>query len=83
MIGNPAEHSKHKIGGRAPSSQDLKQRGDPVEGPSIIYEVACRLNGPCERDRSTGKSLFEKGLIFCSVLNHGIGHASHFGRDRG
>jgi transposase InsO family protein len=34
----PAKHSKHKIGSK-PSSQDLKQRGNPVEGPSIIYEV--------------------------------------------
>src|SRR5947208_9247184 len=42
-----------------------------------------RLNGPCERDRSTGKSLFEKGLIIGSILDHSVGHASHFGSDRG
>jgi hypothetical protein len=36
----PAEHSKHKIGTESPSSQSLKQRGNPVEGPNIIYEVA-------------------------------------------
>src|SRR4051812_26095382 len=41
-----------------------------------------RLNGPCERDRSTGKSLFEKGLIIGSILDHGVGHTSHLGRDR-
>jgi len=40
VFGEPAEHSKHKIGIATPSSQDLKQRGNPVEGPNIIYEVA-------------------------------------------
>jgi hypothetical protein len=36
---DPAQHNEHKISANAQSSQCLKQRRVPVEGPIIIYEV--------------------------------------------
>src|SRR4051794_12601285 len=31
-----------------------------------------RLNGPCERDRSTGKSVFKEAFVIRAVLDYGI-----------
>lgn len=42
-----------------------------------------RLNGPCELDRSTGKSLLKKWLILGSVFDDAIGDTRHLGCDRG
>ncbi len=51
---------------------------NPVEGPNIIYEVASASTAPCERDRSTGKSLFKEWLVVCPVLDDAVSQARHF-----
>jgi hypothetical protein len=37
------------------------------------------LNGWCERDRSTGKSLFKKAFVIGACFNYGINYSCHFG----
>ena len=53
-----------------------------MEGPSIIYEVEY-ANGPSERDRSTGNSLFEKALIIRTMFDDAVSNSGHFRGHRG
>jgi hypothetical protein len=82
---DPAHHNEHKICAGAQSRQRPKQCRGPVEGPTTIYEVkwSSRLNGPCERDRSTGKSVFKEAFVIRAVFDYGINHSGHLGSNSG
>ena len=65
------------------SSHRLKKRRGPSGRSEHYLRGRSRLNGPCERDRSTGKSVFEKALIIRAMLDHGVRNAGHLGGDGG